>query len=211
VTSLTLPGVSVSAWGGEDDFFETGREPLELLLPKLPRRLFTGRWALLEPCAGRGAILDVMIPAIKPVRTGAVEINRERFEECVSKHLVGPSIVHGDFLTMDVRAQFPAVFDLPRFVPMNPPYSKKYTTIGLDFVERCIELAQPDGIVAAMLQTDFCCGVDRTERVHAKYPSCFYPLKRRPQFAAEFSSGKRPFAWFVFDLLEPKREWGVLG
>ena len=73
-----LPGISVSEFGGDEDFYETPRWAVELLLPKLPQR--DHRWGILEPCAGRGAILDVAIYALEPACVAAVELHRERFE-----------------------------------------------------------------------------------------------------------------------------------
>lgn len=207
MTSLVLPGINVSEFGGDEDFYETPRWATELLMPKIPERL--DRWSILEPCAGRGAILDVAIEVLQPQCVAAVELHRGRFEECAERHRHIVSVVHDDFLTMDVRAVFPGLHS-PRIILMNPPYTKPRSTIGLEFVERALEVVAPDGCVAAMLPTDFCTGVDRTDRVHSKYQSSFYPLKRRPQFGGEFSSGARPFAWFVWDLLCPKQEWEVL-
>lgn len=205
---LAMPGLEPVAYGGEHDFYETPHWAVELVLPKLP--LHRHRWHVLEPAAGRGAILDVVVPAVGPSCVAAVEVDAVRFQELQARHGGVVGCVQADFLSMDLAASFPGLGG-PRLLPMNPPYTKPRETIGLEFVERAIEVAGPDGVVAALLPLDFATGDARTKRVHRKHRSSLYPLRRRPDFGGDFGGGKRPFAWFVWDLGEPKSDWEVLG
>ncbi len=64
-----------SDFGGEHDFYETPAYAVEVLLPLLRRPLREDgqtRWHVIEPCAGRGAILDVVVLLGGAVMVGVV-------------------------------------------------------------------------------------------------------------------------------------------
>lgn len=194
------------------DFYETPRWAVELVLPMLPQDPSV---VLLEPSAGRGALLDVVVPHLTPCGSRrlqalwAVELDPVRHAELATKY---PGAALGDFFELgavhDAFSSHPS--SSRKLVVMNPPYTKPRETIGLEFVEKCLDLCQPDGFVAALLPLAFCTGVDRSERIHDRYACSVYPFRRRPHFGGE-SSGSRDFAWFTFDLANPKREWRVIG
>ena len=194
-----------SDMGDENDFYETPAWAVELVLPMLPQE----PCALLEPAAGRGAILDVLLPCPYVQAAWAVELDPTRHQELARKH-PGVSIHRGDFFWMHHVHQAFQAHPARKLAPLNPPYTKPRETIGLEFVEKCIELCQPAGFVAALLPLAFCTGVERSERIHDRYPCSVYPFRRRPHFGGD-GSGSRDFAWFTFDLLNPKREWRVIG
>lgn len=164
------------------------------------------RW--LEPSAGRGAILDALVPRYKPASVVAVELHHLRFQELEAKWGDRAACFPFDFFGGDFSRRDRS--EPPWFIPGNPPYSKPRENIGLEFVERCLEIAMPDGVVTKLLPLDFAAGVERAERVHDKYVGSIYPLRRRPSFTGGGKSGERPYAWFVWDLLNPKREWRCL-
>lgn len=199
----------LSDWGDELDFYETPRWAAEAILPHIPER--EARWAILEPAAGRGAILDALHDSwIQPCTVAAYELHRERFEELAERHRFIVGCKNADFLAADVRSDFPGLFAGPVLAILNPPYTKPRPTIGLEFVEKCLELVGENGCVAALLPLDFATGVERCERIHDRYAGSVYPLRRRPHFGGPHS-GQRPFAWFVWDRVKPKREWMVIG
>lgn len=207
--AVLFEGARLSAWGDELDFYETPAWAVQALLPHIPER--DQRWAILEPAAGRGAILDVLRDSwIQPCTVAAYELHRERFEELAERHRFIVGCKNADFLSADVRADFPGLFPGPLLVVMNPPYTQPRPTIGLEFVEKALEVAGPEGCVAALLPLDFATGVERCKRIHDIHPGSVYPLRRRPHFGGPHS-GQRPFAWFVWDLLNPRREWRVIG
>lgn len=197
----------LSDWGDELDFYETPKWAIQAVLPHVPER--DRRWAILEPAAGRGAIIDEVM-VLGPCAVAAYELHPERFEELAERHRFIVGCKNADFLDADVHADFPGLFPGPVLVVMNPPYTKPRPTIGLEFVEKCLELVGENGCVAALLPLDFATGVERCERIHDRYPGSVYPLRRRPHFGGPHS-GQRPFAWFVWDRLNPKREWMVIG
>lgn len=199
----------LSNWGDELDFYETPTWAVEAVLDHIPCR--GPRWGVLEPAAGRGAIIDVVLHGgLEPRTVAAYEVHRERFEELEDRYRYLASCKNADFLTAAVRGEFPGLFAGPVLAILNPPYTKPRPTIGLEFVEKCLELVGENGCVAALLPLDFATGVERCERIHDRYAGSVYPLRRRPHFGGPHS-GQRPFAWFVWDRVKPKREWMVIG
>lgn len=93
---------------------------------------------------------------------------------------------------------------------LNPPYSKPRETIGREFVELTLKLCEPDGFVAALMPLAFCTGDDRCKTIHARYRCRLHPFRTRPQFGGD-ATGKRDFAWFLFDLATPRSEWWPIG
>lgn len=224
-----LPGFAPPPdYGDALDFYRTPRDAVTPVLPFIPR-LAEERWNVLEPAAGDGAMLEWFLPHIpKPGLVTAIEINKRRALECGDTlHRIAPSspwyVHNGDFLNPANEAhdvlQALANSEHPLFIPLNPPYSQPYEGIGMDFLERCLELAEQRprrplasrSVVAALLPNDFATGVDRVERIHDRWKCSFLPLKRRPYFGGEHSSGQRPFAWYVFDFLNPQQNWKPIG
>lgn len=199
---------ALSEFGGDEDFYETPAETTRLVLPYLPQR----PWArIVEPCAGRGAIVRALREAGMKAPCSAVEAHEGRYSELPAvMTTLGDSWRRGDFLECD-RTDLLLFTEAPTLWTTNPPYSRPRETIGMEILEHALELAGPQDCVAFLMPTDFCTGVERVERIHDKWPCSFHPLKRRPTFSGDGASAKRPFAWFVFDLLEPKREWRPVG
>jgi hypothetical protein len=217
----SLPGLDAPLEYGDDfDFYATPRDALEPVLPFIPRRMLT-RWNVLEPAAGTGSILRWLIPELLPgCEIVAVEVHKGRFEELarfgerISEHNVTSWC--GDFLKdrkISDRLDALEQNGNPWLIPFNPPYSNPYEGIGVDFCVEVLRRAErvPGSVVAGLLPADFCTGVDRVDRVHAKWKGSFLPLKRRPYFGGEHGSGQRPFAWFVWDLLEPRGDYRPIG
>lgn len=214
--SLGLPGIDVFETGDTLDYYATPRWAVEAILPKLPptpvNEFGTPGWALLEPAAGTGAILDAALPRLQVNGVWAIELHPGRFEELKSRH-GQHAVTHEDFF--DVTAELTLTYwswhPSRSLVLANPPYTSPWETIGIDFVVRTLEHAPPDAFVAFLLPLDFCTGVDRCKAVHDKYRGSLYPLRRRPNFGGPYGSGQRPFAWFTWDLANPKNEWEVVG
>lgn len=206
--NLALPGFEPTEFGGSDDFWPTPRYAVDAIRPHLP--LHRHAWNLIEPAAGRGALLTWLLPHMGELASvTAVELHAGRAKECHLAH-PGVTLCQGDFLECDV-AYWRRLRNGPVLFAMNPPYSEPRENIGLEFVQRALEIAQPDGVVAALLPLDFATGVERCAAIHDRYPGSLYPLRRRPHFGGPHSSGQRPFAWFVWDLEEPDQEWRVIG
>ena len=188
-------------FGDELDFYETPEWAIEAVLPLIPRH---GSDELIEPAAGRGALLGPLVAELQPRSALAIEMHHGRFAELHAAHSPAVHCLRADFLTLEF------IPNRSRLVVMNPPYTQPRKTIGLEFVEKAISIAG-FGAVVALLPLDFATGVERCERVHDHHACSVYPLRRRPHFGGPHS-GARPFAWFVWDLLNPKRrEWRVIG
>lgn len=202
----------VSDFGGEHDFWETPAYAVEAILPLLPPALqddgVETRWHLIEPCAGRGAIIDVAFVALAPCALTAFEIDPRRHGELVDRWGHTGALHCHDFLQAtrdDCRVGLG-----PSLWITNPPYSKPREGIGVDILEHALELSGPADCVAFLMQTDVCTGVGTCERIHERYPGSFHPLKRRPSFSGNGKSGTRPFGWFVFDRRTPTRTFRPL-
>lgn len=216
-TQAILPGMPESDVGGSLEFWATPHPATEAVLPFIPARVKGGRCTLIEPTAGRGAILEVALPAVEPIDWLAYEIDEPRYSDLLFKRdqkWTSPrgQVFRANFLT-SVLAELPGAVrtETPWLFFGNPPFS-----ISVDVVEKCLRLAdapvdrERKGVVVMLLQHDFATGVDRCERIHSRYRSSLYPLKRRPRFGND-GTGKRPFSWFCWDLAEPKSEWRPIG
>lgn len=205
--------------GDDLDFYETPADAVHAVCDVLPERLRTGPVHLVDPGCGRGAIFLAAAARLTLAHLTAIELHAGRYEEARRRATALPgNVVHQDFLSAPcaryVADQQRAHRDLPVLVLGNPPYSAPRQTIGLEFVEAALRLHGDDDmdrVVAMLLPLDFATGKARCERVHDRYDSSLYPLRRRPYFGGPHSGGQRPYAWFVWDLREPRREWRVIG
>lgn len=211
MTQALLPGMPPPDAGGELDHWQTPSWATEAVLPFLPARLTEpGGSVLIEPSVGRGAILDVALPTLRPFDWLAWEIDPTRHAD-VQHRYPGGAIRCGDFLT-DPIADNGGFYTPGRVLFLgNPPYS-----LATEFVEKCLRIADgptlpsQKGVVAMLLQHDFATGVDRCERIHDRYKGSLFPLRRRPKFGND-ATGMRPFSWFVWDLGFPTSEWRPIG
>ncbi len=224
MTQAQLPGMPAVAYGDENDHWSTPRWAIDAIVPVIARRISrvpTKRWVLLDPGCGRGAIMQGILQS--PIRPSfhtvmGVELNPEHAGEArawlAANGILRGSVVTEDFIEFSLAAGSGSECEgRPMLVAGNPPYNPEPPRAGaMEFVERSITMASPTGgIVAMLLQHDFATGVDRSARIHDKWPSGLYPLRRRPEFGPDGGSGKRPFSWFVWDLGQPYSEWRVIG
>lgn len=206
---------SAPTFGDDLDFYETPTWAVEAVIPFIPKR-WKGQWTIIEPAAGRGALLGPLLSGLNPKSVQAIELHAGRFAELEAEYGSGgrqwADCTQGDFLAMPFE---PSSSRECRLVAMNPPYTKPRKTIGLEFVEKALQIAAPFGAVAALLPLDFATGVERCERIHDKWKCSVYPLRRRPHFGGPHSggphSGARPVAWFVWDLMGENGAWEVIG
>ena len=208
--SLELFSEPAPTYGDSHDFWSTPRaawEPIEPVLLDATRG--RGRVHVLEPACGEGVLVELAM-SLEPRSVTTYEVHAGRAASCWRDwgHATNPVVA--DFLTAEVAVTKYATVDNPLCVVMNPPYTKPRKTIGLEFVTKCLELARPSrGIVCALLPHDWATGVAWGE-IHDRDAACLYPVRRRPKFNGE-ETGKRPVAWFLWDLLNPRREWRVIG
>lgn len=195
--------------GDEHDFWITPPSAVEKVLPLLPRR--RKKWKLIDPGTGTGALpLHAFEAGLRFDQVEAIELQplweeaREKLKR-LERSGVRVKCYQGDWFDSKIP---PGTYGgADTLVLMNPPYSKPRKTIGLEFVEKAIEVASPRGCVAALLQLGFAETPKRAMRVHRKHPSTLGVFEVRPDFGGEYGSGQRPFAWFVWDLFKPSSRW----
>jgi hypothetical protein len=169
------------------DFYETPEWVTEAILPHVPACT-----RIVDPCAGRGAILDAMG---WPEGAWGVEIDADRVAG------TGPfvRVYQGDALGAD-----PWTHDKRRaeLVIMNPPFLH-----ALAFVERALAEVLPGGSVFALLRLAFLEGAARVP-FHRRAPADVYVLPRRPSFTGK-GTDSSAYAWFAWG---PGRggRWSVL-
>jgi len=213
IDQVPLFGAGEGAYGDESDFWATPPHASRAIESVLWNACADrGRWQTLEPSAGEGALLDLAL-SVQPRCVATCEIDPRRHAALAEQwaHITTP--VLADFLGLDVEQTWPGLTtdpEHPLLIVTNPPWTKPYETIGLDFIEKCLRLAEPSrGIVCALLQLDWCTG-DRWSKLHEKHACSLYPLRTRPKFNGS-GTGMRPAAWFLWELGKPRREWRVVG
>jgi len=209
---VLLPGASPDPdYGDALDFYETPRWAVEAIVPIVKNRMNHCKAMLIDPGCGRGNIGRYARPHLRELVSTAIGIELDQARADEARALGEFDVVTvGDWCSWEPQGWLETIL-----VMGNPPYGSKghgTETIALEFVEHAIEIAKPsEGLVAMLLQLDFAHGVDRCKRIHDKHKSGLYPLRRRPGFGGEYSSGQRPFAWFVWDLGAPYSDWQPIG
>jgi len=198
--------------GGDTDLWQTPVSASDPILPILQARIGGRPFSIVDPGCGTGNLLAAaqkLSPA--PELSIGVEIDGSLVSCAQLRFPPEVLLTHQDFTKpKSVYWQHLACENLPVFLG-NPPYSKPRETIGLEFMERCIELAAHHrGIVCLLLPLDYAHGADRCDSVHANHRSGLYPLRTRPK-CGNNKAGQRPLAWFLFDLGNPYSEWRPIG
>lgn len=162
-----------------DDYYVTPEWVTAAIVPHLPR----GQVAL-DPCAGDGAILRVLVAA--PYRTLVGFENNVRRASDASD--VDPSL---HILTVDaLGAESWGAFDV---CVMNPPFRHAHA-----FVARALVEALPQrATVAALLRLGFLASRKRAA-LHRAHPADVYVLSRRPAFTGTSRTDATEYAWFVW-------------
>jgi hypothetical protein len=156
-----------------DDFYQTPAWCVRAILPHL-----TGVSAVLDPCCGNGAILDVVADEWKCITTG-IELDPVR----EVNHLA----TRGDAL----RMRWPEAT-----VITNPPYS-----LAFEFVCKSIFTDDDPPLVsrresAFLLRLNWL-GSMKRYAFHRIMPADLYVLPRRPSFA-HGGTDATEYAWFVW-------------
>jgi hypothetical protein len=172
------------------DFYETPAWVVHALAPHLP----VASWVL-DPCAGRGAILRALRDAAG-VRSGAtgIEIDAGRAEYCRSEAGGWLRVDHGDALSVG--------WGRPPLVVANPPYSQAEA-----FVRRALAMVAPGGTVAMLLRLGFAAGLARVA-LHRERAADVLVLPRRPSFTGR-GTDSTDYGWWLYG---PGRggRWSIL-
>lgn len=171
-----------------EDFFESPRWVVQAIYPHLPATS-----EVLDPCAGRGAILAEIGRAAlleSPQCSGEIslnglEINLERASEAV-----GGSVGRG-YVEIQQGDALALTWNRPPLVVMNPPYSQAEA-----FVRKALSEVARGGSVFALLRLGFLASAKRRS-FHRQHPCDVYVLSRRPSFTGGGTDAS-DYAWFCW-------------
>lgn len=159
--------------GGANDFYETPDYVTKAVLPYVPIPIGGD---VCDPCAGKGAILDVVRDAWE-VDTHGYELIPEYAEVCRDK---GHDVFTGDALSTDMAGPRGLVeWSRASLYIMNPPFS-----LAREFVVKALHLARAHGThanVAVMLRQSFFQPDDR-KQFRQDMPGDIYVMSPRPSF-----------------------------
>lgn len=176
-----LAGTSLTRDRVENDFYATNPKALEMLFAA--EEFGVGEY--LEPCAGQGHLSKNIIKLIPSAKITNLDIVDRGLE----------NVIVCDFLDYKSEKKFD-------YIVTNPPYS-----LAKEFVEKGIELLQPDGKMAMFLKIQFVEGEKRRKLFQEIPPKYIYVFTKR---MATFNNGNqvdengKPWAttmchaWFVW-------------
>jgi hypothetical protein len=172
-----------------NDFYPTPNWLTEAILPYLPIADDADRNVrILEPAAGNGALLKVLLNRWPNAqyRTVDIEYMRDRRLPLI------PNVDHtlGDFLTVEPEANCDVIIT-------NPPF--RY---ALEFIERSFRWRRnADSWVVMLLRLNFLGSRKRGKWLRAHLPAIFV-TPRRPPFSknkkGQFGTDATEYAWFVW-------------
>jgi len=136
------------------------------------KRLHMKETAILEPCAGSGAILSLL---------------RDRNHAAIGWDIApqAEGVCAVDFLAIDL----PPCFDL---IITNPPFSK-----AQEIIDKARSLLLPDGMAVMLLRLAYLESQTRAEWWKAWMPERIYVLSKRPSFTGK-GTDSAAYAWFVW-------------
>ena len=162
------------------DFYATPIECVENFLNKYGG-VINGN--VLEPSAGNGNIVKVLRNTYKDINITSCEIREEEYNN-LSQYSY--EIIIDDFLTRDFGdSKFNVIIG-------NPPYS-----LAIEFVKKCLDLLEEDGVLIFLLRTAFLESKSRYEFWQENPLSGLYTLSKRPSFTGK-GSDATSYSWFIW-------------
>jgi len=193
-----------------DDNYETPAWCVRAIWPHV--RPISG--TILEPCAGRGAIVEVLTELYDPRYVYACEIDRGRATQCANIERPPRWCVCADWLdgsgeNIELAASRSSEtstdaegirfnnYSHPRLIITNPPYK-----LAQEFIERALQVTSPiGGEVAMLLRLNFLGSQKRGAWLVNHVPD-LYVLSERPSFNGNGKTDATEYAWFCWG---PKR------
>lgn len=187
----------------QDDFYETPAWATRAILPHLERvPTEEGPRVILDPFAGRGAILEVVrddwgLSGKGPIRFG-IELDEGRAREAAAFAALD-EVTCGDALAPSIP------WPRAHLVLTNPPYKH---------AERAIRRAHAEVVVrggeaAFLLRVNFL-GSEKRAAFHRQFPSDVFILPRRPSFAISWKCVYRQCANGLVGLRSDGTPMGVV-
>ena len=165
------------------DFYVTPARTLEVLLDRVP----VPPGAILDPCAGDGALLRVLRTAYPDRLLEAVEIREEERRALVR---IADLVTIADVLTWEPSRAYGTIIT-------NPPFS-----LAQPMIERietfAARMATPPMIVL-LLRLGFLASQKRRDWWQSRLPSALYVLSERPSFTANGHTDSQEYAWYVWN------------
>jgi hypothetical protein len=179
-----------------DDFYETPAWCTKAILAEVGAG---SRHFVLDPCAGRGAILDVIWNTRRFDKVGGIELRLAHAEHTPIR---GYEIEVRDALDPERS------WGKPDLIVMNPPFK-----LAMQFVQRALVEILPRGLgrpgdVAALLRLNWL-GSQGRAAFHRRYPADIFVMPRRPSFTGDGATDSIDYAWFVWGEGRGNR-WAVL-
>ncbi len=168
-----------------DDFYATPAWVTRRMLSRLIADGVDLSGVVLDPCAGKGAILEQVSSCGLGGRGGiyGIEIDAHRAEAGVQ---AGHDILRGDALETGAWWRAGQGKGRASLIITNPPFP-----LAMEFLVRALGEVAEGGTVAFLLRLAFICTEDR-HQFHRDNPSDLFPLVQRPSFAASLKCKRRP-------------------
>lgn len=162
------------------DFYETPNRVVQNLIDTglLPSKATT----MLEPGAGRGAIINGLRPSFPTMRVTAVEI-QSQFQPMLE--VCADNVVIGDFCSTTLTERFDLIVS-------NPPFSQ-----AMPFIERSLGILNENGVAAFLLRLPFTGSVQRYSFFARRRPAHIRVLSQRPTFGGK-NIDSCDYAWFIW-------------
>lgn len=168
------------------DFYETPAWAVEQFLDEFYRGRQTP-YSILEPCAGSGAIIEVLRQRISAAVIDACEIEARHEKELTS-------ICNGQLFIQDFRTLYKTGHDL---VITNPPFS-----LAQEIIEHVFATKDYSTEVVMLLRLGFLESQKRKE-FWDKHPlTQLYVLSERPSFTKK-GTDSAAYGWFVWSETRP--------
>ena len=137
----------------ENDFYATDPKAVEMLMD----RYKFNEGSFLEPCVGNGNISSTIKEKFPNSQVVGIDLVDRGY----------PNTIIHDFITYETEEKFDNIIT-------NPPYS-----LGMEFVEKGMELLNDNGKMAMFLKIQFLEGAKRTEMFEKYPPKYIYVFTKR--------------------------------
>lgn len=163
------------------DFYSTPLDVVENLLNNIDLSTYGNK--VLEPSAGNGNISKIIKEKYPKKELTSMEIREEEYNNLTQ---VSDKVIIGNFLENEIKYKYDIVIG-------NPPYS-----LAKEFVEKCIDSLNDEGVLIFLLRTAFLESKSRYEFWQRNPLSGLYTLSKRPSFTGH-GTDATSYSWFIWD------------
>lgn len=180
------------------DRYYTPRAAAQELLREIgPLLTETTYGVVVDPAAGRGALLDAVALEL-PNYTAQERIGYEIDHEAAAYMRKHPhNVIEGDYLSLTSGPEV-------AFYISNPPFS-----LAQEFVTKMLDERGPYTIVACLLRLGFLASAKRAAWWQEYHPPALRILSKRPSFTGDGKTDATDYAWMVW--LPQDTRSGALG